>query len=230
MSNDPLTYGAIFDVDGTLVDSYDAHFQSWQEALSKYDITYGHDEFARNFGRRNPEIITEIYEDRGLTCPSDDAMQRIADEKEACFRGIIARDFPMMPGADALLQQLHAAGWQLAMGSSAPRANVALSIDRLGVEPLLGGVAAGEDVTRGKPHPDVFLHAASLLNLKPEQCIVIEDAAPGIEAAHRAGMPAAVIASQGRTHDELADAEHIVDSLTELNPDLLARLIKEYSK
>ena len=228
MNNHEAPLGAIFDVDGTLVDSYEAHFESWRVALSQHNITYEHDEFAKNFGRRNPEIISEIYATRELPPPTDAQSEAIADEKELCFRSIISQNFPMMPGADALLARLYEAGWLLALGSSAPRANIDLSIELMGIESILDAVACGEDVTRGKPHPDVFLHAATLLNLEPTNCIVIEDAAAGVEAAHRAGMPAGAIASRGHTREELAAADCIVDSLDEFEPDLLARLIKEH--
>lgn len=228
MSNTREGPGAIFDVDGTLVDSYQAHFESWRDTLEGHGITYGPDEFARDFGRRNPEIITELWEERGLDKPSDELIETIAEKKEAAFRSIIARDFPMMPGAKGLLAGLHEAGWRIAIGSSAPRENVALSIEKLGVESILDGTVCGDDVSRGKPHPDVFLHAASLLGIDPGNCVVIEDAAAGIEAAHRAGMPAAVIVSRGRTHEELAAAESIVDSLDELDPEALAQVIKEH--
>ena len=220
--------GAIFDMDGTLVDSYEAHFESWRTTLSDHGITYEIEEFAREFGRRNPEIITELWADRGLETPSTTLITEVADAKEAAFRELISAEFPMMPGADALLGDLHREGWRIAIGSSAPRENVELCIEKMGIAGFLHGVATGGDVKRGKPHPDVFLHAADLIGVPPGNCIVVEDAAAGIEAAHNAGMPAAVIASRGRTREELHAAELCVDSLDELGPGTLGQLIKEH--
>ena len=121
MSNTHEGPGAIFDVDGTLLDSYQAHFESWRDTLEGQGITYGPDQFARDFGRRNPEIIRELWEERGLDKPSDDLIETISEQKEAAFRSKISRDFPMMPGADDLLARLHDAGWRIAIGSSGPQ-------------------------------------------------------------------------------------------------------------
>lgn len=227
MNGDRTILGAIFDVDGTLVDSHDAHFIAWRDTLADEGIPYDHTAFARDFGRRNPEIINDLWDAEGRGRPDDADIERIAHSKEDRFRAILSSAFPEMPGAGALIDALKAAGWRVAIGSSAPRENVALSIERLGTDADLDAVVCGDDVTRGKPEPDVFLAAAEGLALDPARCIVIEDAAPGIEAAHRAGMPAVGIASTGRTREELDHAELVIDSLNELDPDRLARIIKE---
>ena len=230
MSTTPArTFGAIFDIDGTLVDSYEAHFKSWHDVLAGNGIEYGQELFKRDFGRRNPEIITELWNEVGRDAPSATLIDEISDEKEADFRRILAADFPEMPGASTLLERLHEAGWGLAVGSSAPGPNVMLSIEGLGATDLFDVIVCGTDGARGKPEPDVFLRGAELLGLEPEACIVIEDAAPGVEAAHRAGMIAVAIASQGRTREELAEAELVIDSLEELDPQRLSALMKEYS-
>ena len=228
MTSSTPASAAIFDIDGTLVDSYDAHFMSWRDTLAKQDIDYGQDLFKRDFGRRNPEIITELWDQVGRERPTVALIEEISDEKERHFRKILAASFPEMPGASALLESLHAAGWRLAVGSSAPKANVLLSLEGLGGESLFDVVVCGDDIERGKPEPDIFLRGAELLGLQPQECVVIEDAAPGVEAAHRAGMRAVALASKGHTHEELAAAEMIIDSLEELDPSVLHRIVKEH--
>ena len=229
MSSGRETRAAIFDIDGTLVDSYDAHFEAWRDTLAGEGIQYDLEAFSRDFGRRNPEIINELWALEGREAPSSDLIDRIAERKETHFRELLAAAFPEMPGASNLMRSLHRAGWRVAVGSSAPRENVALSIELLGTGPVIDVAVSGEDVRRGKPEPDVFLRAAELLELEPGRCIVIEDAQPGVEAAHRAGMAAVAIASKGRTHAELAEAERVIDSLEEIDPDTLAEIIKEHA-
>lgn len=230
MSSTSDTRGAIFDIDGTLVDSYDAHFEAWRDTLTEEGISYGLEAFSRDFGRRNQEIITELWELEGREPPSSELMDRVAERKESHFRKLLADAFPEMPGASNLMRSLHQAGWRVAVGSSAPEKNVALSIKLLGTGPVIDATVSGEDVQRGKPEPDVFLRAAELLGLEPEHCIVIEDARPGVEAAHRAGMAAVAIASKGRTRSELGKAQLVIDSLEEIHPDRLAEIIKEHAE
>src|SRR4249919_3214852 len=118
----------IFDVDGVLVDSYAAHFRSWRDVLLENGRDLTEEDFARTFGRTSREIIAKFWGD-GL----DDALVRaIDDRKEALYREIVGRSFPAMDGATALIDALRAAGFRLAVGSSAPPENVELSLERLG--------------------------------------------------------------------------------------------------
>ena len=130
-----------------------------------------------------------------------------------------------MPGVHRLLEQLHRAGFRLAVGSSGPPENVDLVLEKLGSRSLFDAVVTATDVTRGKPDPQVFLIAAERLGVPPPRCVVIEDAAAGIAAAHAAGMTSVALASTGRTRQSLAAAELLVDSLDELSADVLGRLI-----
>jgi beta-phosphoglucomutase len=150
-------------------------------------------------------------------------------EKESAFRRIIAADFPAMRGATELIAALHAAQFGVAVGSSAPRENVAVAVDQLGVRDRLGAIVTGSDVQRGKPDPQIFLTAAGRLGVPPERCVVIEDAPVGIEAAAAAGMACVGLASTGRTREELRAAQLVVDSLTELSPRALRQVIERHA-
>jgi len=213
----------IFDMDGVLVDTYQAHYRSWRHMAEAHGLTFSEEDFARGFGRTSREIIETQFNHGQLT---PDQMAAMDAEKEAAFRRIIEEDFPEMPGARRLIETLRAAGFKLAVGSSAPPENVALSIEKLGVGRLLGATVHGQDVTRGKPDPQVFLLGAERLGAEPERCVVIEDAGAGVDAAHAAGMACVGLASTGRTRESLADAELVVDSLDELSPEALEALIR----
>ena len=213
---------AIFDMDGVLANTYNAHYHCWHELAEGEGIEYGPSDFAANFGRTSREIIAQCW---GLR---DEArIAALCRRKEEAFRRIIADDFPAMPGAAELLGDLHSAGFRLAIGSSAPPENVEMVVARLGVGDLLDAIVTGSDVSRGKPDPQVFLMAAERLGVKPARCAVVEDAPPGVQAAKAAGMAAVGMASTGRTVEELAEADIVVRSLSELTPSKLQELIEK---
>jgi beta-phosphoglucomutase len=214
--------GVIFDMDGVLVDSYRAHHASWNLMLAERGRAMSGPQFAATFGRTSREIIAVLWPEDGL---SEDEIARLDFRKEAAFREILAREFPAMPGAEKLLDSLHAAGFALAIGSSGPPENVDLVLNRLGRSGLFDAVVHGMDVTRGKPDPQVFLLAAERMGVPPRRCAVVEDAPLGITAAKAAGMAGVGLASTGRTRESLAAADLVVDSLGELSPEIFRRLI-----
>ncbi len=206
---------AIFDMDGVLIDSYRAHFESWQLAAKEYDRVYTEVQFAAGFGRTSREVIAEQWQGEPL---SEEQIAQIDGRKEWLFREIIGRDFPAMDGAAELIGALTEAGFRVAVGSSGPPPNVHLAIERLGIGRLLSATVTGADVKRGKPDPQVFLTAAERIGVPPARCVVIEDAPVGIEAARRGGMHAIGVASTGRTVEQLLAADLVVRSLRELSP------------
>lgn len=212
--------GVIFDVDGVLVDSYAAHFASWQVVARQYRFEFTERIFIETFGRTTREILAPIL---GPGVSSHEVAE-IDERKEAAFREILAADFPGMDGAQDVIQQLATAGFRLAVGSSGPPENVALVLTRLGCRELFAAAVTGRDVTLGKPHPQVFLLAAERLGLPPERCVVIEDAPAGVEAALRAGMPCVGFASRGHTLEELHRATVRVSSLRAISSALIAGL------
>ena len=218
--HDPLA--VIFDVDGVLVDSYHAHFRSWQLLLAEYGLEMTEQQFAETFGRTTREIIRQSVGEEGF---SERQVALMDDRKEALYREIIARDFREMDGASDLVAALHDAGFAMAVGSSGPPENVELVLERLTSGHLFGATVTGTDVTRGKPDPQVFLLAAERLRRPPACCAVIEDAQPGIAAARAADMVGIGLVSTGRTAEELENAHLTVRSLRELTPAIIRQLI-----
>jgi beta-phosphoglucomutase len=204
-----------------LVDSYQAHFESWQRMCVERGLSMTRAQFVATFGRTSREVIRDLWGD--MVAATDVAT--IDDRKEAYFREILAQDFPVMDGAVALLDQLRAAGFSLAIGSSAPPENVELSLDGLGRRDAFGAVITAVDVTRGKPDPQVFLLAAERLCVPPALCVVVEDAPAGLAAAHAAGMKCVAMLSTGRLREPMQTADLLVTSLRELSPVTLRQLI-----
>ncbi len=214
----------IFDMDGVLIDSYQAHFQSWQAMAAEAGLTLTLEQFGITFGRTSREIIAALWQDRRL---SEEDVLALDNRKEALFRQILERDFPAMPGVRELLQEIHDAGLALAVGSSGPPENVELALERLGDRSLWGAVVTGRDVTRGKPDPQVFSLAAERLGIVPGRCVVVEDARPGVAAAKAAGMACIGLASTGHKRCELSQADRVVDSLDEISLAMLRAAIRQ---
>ncbi len=217
----PQQQAVIFDMDGVLVDSYQAHLESWRDVGAEHNLTMTDEQFAATFGRTSRDIIRNLWGD----AIADADVPAVDDRKEALYREIIRRDFPAMDGASELLRALDGSGFAMAIGSSGPPANVQAVRDCLPGAELVAAQVTGMDVTRGKPDPQVFLMAAEKLGVDPARCAVVEDATAGVEAARAAGMAAVAITGTAE-RETLAEQAHIVvDSLRELTPDVIARLI-----
>lgn len=216
----PNQLAVVFDVDGVLTDSYAPHYQSWQRMFGEIGVEFTDEVFRGTFGRTNRDIFRELYPGQ----MSEDRARRLGNRKEEIYREIISERFQPMPGAVGLIDALAAAGFKLAIGSSGPPANIALTLEKLGRPDSFSAIVSGADVTRGKPDPQVFVLAAERLGVPPARCAVVEDAPPGIEAANRAGSFSIALTST-TTREELAHAKLIVDRLDELSPELVAALI-----
>jgi len=207
----------LWDLDGTLVDSEDYHWRSWQHAMAADGLPVTFDQFRATFGQRNESIL------RGWLGPDAplDRISRIADAKEVEYRRLAAAlGLTPLPGAAEWLVRLQAAGWKQAIASSAPRLNVDVMLRALHLERYFDAIVSSEDVTVGKPDPQVFLAAATRLDVPAARCIVVEDAAAGIEAARRAGMR-----SIGVSRTATLSADVFVRSLDDLPDDAFDKFL-----
>jgi beta-phosphoglucomutase len=215
-----MHYAVIFDVDGVLTDSYAAHFQSWQRMFGEIGVEFTDEQFRATFGRTNRDIFAELYPGQ----MDEEQSRRLGDRKEELYREIVRKDFTPLSGAVELIDALYDAGFKLAVGSSGPPPNVALTLEKLGRASRFSAQVTGADVTIGKPNPQVFLIAADRLSVAPERCAVIEDAPQGVEAANRAGMTSIAVLGT-TTREKLAHATLVVETLDELTPRRIAALI-----
>lgn len=198
----------LWDLDGTLVDSAGYHWRAWRDTLAAEGVTISHPQFLESFGQKNDRIL-RAWLGAGA---STDTIQRIGDAKEAEYRRLaVVHGLTPLPGAAEWVARLHAAGWLQAIASSAPRPNVEVMLRALSMERYFDAIASAEDVSAGKPDPEVFLVAASRVGVPPKRCVVVEDAPAGIEAARRAGMRAL-----GVSRSETLDGDLAVASLDEL--------------
>lgn len=216
--------GVIFDVDGVLVDSYEAHKASWMRLANETGVEFSEADFASTFGRTSREIIREHWP---VGDHSDERVEILDGKKEAWYREIIEDDFPVMQGAVELIDALVDENFTIGAGSSGPPENVHLALEKLGRREHFRGVITGRDVERGKPEPDVFLLCAEQMGLEPSKCAVVEDAPSGVTAAKRAGMASVALLSTGRDRDDFAGArpDKMVKSLENLSPETIAGII-----
>ena len=172
----------VWDLDGVIVDSAAAHNASWIAMAAEFGVPYDPDkDFRTIFGRHNTDIISSLW---NVTDPEQ--TDRMAQRKEAVFREA-ARSLKPLPSVMELAQSLREAGWKQGIGSSAPRENIRLLLEVSDLADYMDAIASGEDVTRGKPDPQVFLVAFERLGVEPHNGVVIEDAPAGVQAATAAG-------------------------------------------
>lgn len=213
----------IFDFDGVVIDSHDAHGRSWFALAGELGHDLSHETFVSTFGQRNESILPFL----GWANEGDgERIQLLGDRKESLYRDILrAEGIEPLPGVVALLNDLKANGIPCAIGTSTPRANVECVLEITGLAGYFADIAASEDVSRGKPDPEVFLKAAAKLGADPAACVVIEDAQVGLRAAKAAGMKALGVTT---THpaESLAPEtpDRIVASLEEVNVSYLRDL------
>ena len=200
----------LWDLDGTLVDSAGLHWISWRDTLAAegHHITY--QQFLDSFGQKNDRILPGWL---GPQAPAEQ-IARIGDAKEAEYRRLaVEHGLTPLPGAARWLQRLHERGWKQAIASSAPRRNVAVMLQALAVAREIDAIVGAEDVTAGKPDPQVFLAAAAALGMPAGRCVAVEDAAVGVEAARRAGCRVIGVGPAAGSAADLhvASLEHLAD-------------------
>ncbi len=215
----------VWDVDGTLVDTADLHFQAWLRLARELDRPFNREQFVATFGQRNPDIIRRLF-DGSLT---DLEVARIGERKEEFYWAEARKGVDLLPGARSLLEGLQASGFKQAVGSSAPRQNLDLILEITGTRRFFDAIVSMENTQRGKPDPQVFLIAARKLSVPPARCVVMEDAVAGVEAARAAGMKCVAVRFVGhhpRSRLEQAGADRAVDSLEEVTAEDIAALLE----
>lgn len=218
--------GVVFDLDGVLIDSHDQHERSWFQLAEELRKPLTKEQFKESFGMRNVMCIPHVF--RWVAPDDHETIHTVGERKEALYRELLASDgIEPLSGVVDLLDSLAAAGIPVSLGSSTSRKNIEVCFAATGLAPYFGmNYTGAEDVTRGKPAPDVFLEAARKIGRAPARCLVIEDAHVGIEAALSAGMRAlAVTTTHPRETFLESGAAHIVDSLAEVDAETVRSLL-----
>ncbi|NMC47658.1 MAG: HAD family phosphatase [Chloroflexi bacterium] len=204
------TVGIIWDMDGVLVDTADAHFHAWQQALSPYKVDFTRQYFDDTFGINNDSLLSEIFGEK----LDRSTLEAISRQKEEIYRNTLKKDFKLYQGVIEILKDCQAVGFKQAIASSAPVENIATVMQLSTLRPYFDQIISTAKMA-SKRNPEAYLAAATALKLRPANCLVIEDSILGIEGAKKAGMKCVAIAS---THppEKLARADVVVGAVADL--------------
>ena len=202
--------GAIFDLDGVLVDTAKYHYLAWKKLADKlgFDFTEKDNERLKGVSRiRSLEILMEI----GGIQADDNQKLLWAEEKNNCYVEYLKEldQSALLEGSLDYLTSLHSQGVKISLGSASKNAPLILS--QLGIEKYFDAVVDGNCISKAKPDPEVFLTAAKVLELEPLDCAVFEDSLAGIQAAKSGGMLAIGVGSS----ENLPGADHYIKNLGE---------------
>ena len=177
-------WALIFDMDGVIVNSNPMHSEAWSRFNRRYGIETTDAMIQRMYGRRNDEIVRDYFGGH----LSDEEVAARGRAKEALYRQLIAERMEdlLVPGVREFIERHR--DLPMAVASNAEAENVAFVLDRAGLRPYFRAVVDGHQVRNPKPHPDIYLLAARLLDVAPERCIVFEDSPSGAAAGSAAGM------------------------------------------
>lgn len=215
-----LRIGAIFDWDGVIIDSSSAHEESWERLAKEENRPLPPGHFKTGFGRKSEYIIQSIL---GWTRDPGEA-GKLSRRKEELYRDVVVeRGIEPLPGAREFLARLQAAAIPCAIGSSTERKNIDTILALIGLGGFFTAIVSADDVTHGKPDPQVFLLAAKRIGVPPARCVVFEDALVGLEAARAGGMKSVGVTTS-HPREKMAGADFVVSRLDELSVEELVRL------
>ncbi|MFP4362696.1 MAG: beta-phosphoglucomutase [Spirochaetia bacterium] len=202
----------IFDLDGVITDTAEFHFKAWKRMADEDGIPFTRQDNEALRGVSRAESLRRLLKGKEVT---PEKFQEMMDRKNSYYREFLKTMTPddLLPGAKELVLDLKKRGIKTAIGSSSKNAQTVL--EGLEVTDMFEAVADGDSVENAKPAPDLFLHAAELMNLAPETCVVVEDAESGVEAALAGNFVAVGIGPEER----VGKAHFRYDSTKDINVD-----------
>ncbi|MFF5721286.1 HAD family hydrolase [Streptomyces buecherae] len=198
MSTSPTT-AVIFDLDGTLVDSEPHYFEAGRRTLAAYGVTdFDWAEHTRFIGIGTRETLTILRSEHGIEASVDELLAA----KNRHYLELVGASTEAFPEMRAFVERLSSRGHPIAVASGSSRAAIRAVLDATGLDTYFATYVSAEEVPHGKPEPDVFVEAARRLGVPPADCVVVEDAPPGAEAARRAGMRCVAVPYVPATADD----------------------------
>ena len=209
-----MVKAVIFDVDGTLLNTERIYMQAWKEAGAQAGFEVPQDVLLRTRAIHKADAIKIFQEALGPTFDYD-ALHPV---RTAISEAIIAQSTDLLlPGVKETLEALKAKGYPMAVASSTGYEKTAEHLEHAGLLHYFDAVVGGDMVARGKPNPDIFLKAAQLLGIAPEDCLVVGDTPADVKAATAAGMPRILIPDCVQPNETIrAMATHVLDSMHQL--------------
>jgi HAD superfamily hydrolase (TIGR01509 family) len=200
-----LPKAILWDLDGTIIDSTECHFESWSQALKSHGYTITREIFDAHYGR-NTQSVLPLY--LGFE-PDPELFEKINIKKEEIFRDEVVKKGAMVPGVESWMRSANQLGIKQAIASSSGMKNITIMLSAFGLLGYFDLLVSGANLP-AKPEPDVFLEAAKLIELSPAECLVIEDSSAGVQAAKEAGMTCIAVLTS-HTKSQLTAADLLVD-------------------
>ncbi len=215
-------YAVLFDMDGVICHTNPHHAKAFEAFFDSYNIPYTEKEFEEHmYGKHNSHIMTYFFK-RPI---HGEELLSLENEKEQLFRDIYKDKVETISHFKSFLADLKANNFLTAVCTSAPRANMDLIIDALEIRTQMQALLASEDVKLHKPHPEVYLNAASRLGIDPSHCVVFEDSFSGITAGLNAGMKVVAVLSS-HTKEQLPKCDYYINDYGEINAAKVLELLK----
>lgn len=217
--------GVVFDLDGLLVDSEGLQARAFAIALAPFGVALDDETFSRFVGISTWQNFRDLARIHPHLAPH---LEEIQARKDRAYQDLVEREMRPMPGARSLVESLHRSGIPMAVASSSPRADVKASLSWAGLSAWLDRIAAGDEVARPKPAPDLYLRATEMIGLAPSRCVALEDAQAGVAAAKAAGLACIAIPNRYTRHHDLSRADLILPSLEQVSVDLIRSLVRDH--
>jgi HAD superfamily hydrolase (TIGR01509 family) len=215
----PMIEAVLFDLDGLLIDSEPLHFACWKQTLATIGYALRPETYSNHWTRAG-QGIADFCTELGLAQEAD----RLRAHKAKLYDELVRTDLRLMPGARQCLENLRGVK-RMALATAGYPEAVDPALAAHDLRSFFEAIVTRADVKRFKPAPDVFLRAAELLNIKPENCVVLEDAEKGVRAAHAAGMRCIAIPTDQTRDNDFSLATVFLASLMEVTPGRLDGLI-----
>ena len=206
----------IFDMDGVIIDSEPLHYKAFMDYASrKLGLTISDEEYSQFIGTTNHHMYSTLKEKYNI---KEDLTTLIEEYEDKC-RDFLLTEKAVKPinGVDVLVKNLHQNKIKLALASSSPKKSINMVLDMFDMNKFFDIKVSGQEVANSKPAPDIFLRAAELLNVRPEECLVFEDSRNGVVAAKMAGMQCIAFYNPSSGKQDLSKADKIIESFAEVD-------------
>ena len=191
----PLSHykALIFDMDGTLVDNMHYHQDAWMQFIDAKQLGIDAETFERDYHKGT---IVEVMARFFPHLKTEEALRAVGNEKEAIYRDTFGSLLQPLPGLHSFFQYLKILDIPLGLATMGDQNNLDMTLKQLKIEAYFHSTTGGDQVTKGKPHPEIFLRAAAKIQMAPEHCLAFEDTLSGIQSAQAAGMDVVGVATQ----------------------------------
>ena len=183
----------IFDMDGTLVDNMHYHHDAWMQFIDEKQLGIDAETFERDYHKGT---IVEVMARFFPHLKSEEALRAVGNEKEILYRDTFGSLLQPLPGLHSFFEYLKAKDIPLGLATMGDQNNLDMTLKQLKIETYFHSTTGGDQVTKGKPHPEIFLRAAAKIQMAPEYCLAFEDTQSGIQSAQAAGMDVVGVATQ----------------------------------